>query len=132
MDYKKASTEELLREEEKLRARYDEIEEQCLKEGLPFSEFEKRAKEPAEGLYLISKHKRLRQDPIVEYGKEWKGTTYTIDEFKKRAQSKALVDGDGVGYYATENAKSDVEICPSDVLEGLIREDFSHVIWFNR
>ena len=76
MDYKKASTEELLREEEKLRARYDEIEEQCLKEGLPFSEFEKRAKEPAEGLYLISKHKRLRQDPIVEYGKEWKGSEH--------------------------------------------------------
>ena len=85
-----------------------------------------------EGLYFIDKHKRLRQDPIVEYGKEWKGDTYTLEEFKKMAKSKILTDEDGYGYYATESAKSDVEIYPSDVLENLIREDFSHVIWFNK
>lgn len=132
MNYSKLNTAELLREEERLRTQYNEIEEECLKEGLSFSEFTKRAQKEREGLYLIDKHKRLRQDPIVEYGKEWKGDTYTLDEFKKMAKSKLLTDYDGFGYYATESAKSDVEIYPSDVLENLIREDFSHVIWFNK
>lgn len=132
MNYSKLNTPELLREEEHLRARYEEIEEECLKEGLSFREFSKKAEKEREGLYFIDKHKRLRQDPIVEYGKEWKGDTYTLEEFKNMAKSKLLTDEDGYGYYATESAKSDVEIYPSDVLENLIREDFSHVIWFNK
>ena len=42
------------------------------------------------------------------------------------------MDSDGYGYYATESAKSDVHIMPSDVIENIIRDDFSHVIWFNK
>ena len=132
MDYSKMNIDELLREEEKLEERYTEIEDECLKEGATFAEFQKRAKKEKEGLYFIDKYKRLLQDPIVEYGKEWKGDTYTMDEFKEMAKQKMLVDSDGYGYYAAGSAKSDVEIYPSDVLENIIREDFSHVIWFNR
>ena len=132
MDYSKMTITELLREESKLKKRYDDIETACLKEGLSFSDFQERAKEPAEGLYFIDKYKRLKQDPVVEYGKEWKGDTYTIDDFKDMVRGKVFVDDDGFGFYATESAKSDVMILPSDVMENLIREDFSHVIWFNR
>lgn len=132
MDYAKMSTEELIREEDKNQARYDEIEEECLKEGLSFAEFSERAKKEREALYFIDKYMRLRQDPIVEYGKEWKGDLYTIEEFKNAVRHKLFVDSDGVGYYATETSKSDVEVYPSDFKENLIREDFSHIIWFNR
>jgi len=132
MDYSKVTIEELLREEERLEKRYHDIEEQCLKDGVKFDEFAKKAEKEREGLYFIDKYKRLRRDPIVEYGKEWKGETYTLDEFKRMAKTKVLTDDDGYGYYATESAKSDVFIYPSDVMENLIREDFSHVIWFNK
>ena len=132
MNYLKKSTEELLREEQRLKEKYDEIEEQCLKDGKTFSEFEKTVESVAEGLYFIDKVKRLRKDPIVEYGKEWKGETMTLTEFVRRCKSHEFIDEDGVGYYATETSKSDVEILPSDVEENLIREDFSHVIWFSK
>lgn len=132
MKYANKSIAELLKEEERLKARYEEIKDQCLKDGLPFSDFEKKAEKEAESLYFIDKYKRLKQDPIVEYGKEWKGDTYTLEEFKALAKSKTLIDSDGYGYYATESAKSNVYIMPSDVIENIIRDDFSHVIWFNK
>lgn len=131
-DYTKKNTEELLREESRLKDRYQEIEDECLKEGKSFNEFKESVKDVAEGLYFIDKVKRLRKDPTVEYGKEWKGTTYTLEEFKSMCETKQFIDEDGIGFYATETSKSDVEIKPSDVEENLIREDFSHVIWFNK
>ena len=56
----------------------------------------------------------------------------SIEEFKKLVMDGALTDTDGSGLYATETSTSDVEIVPSDVEENLIREDFSHVMWFNK
>lgn len=132
MDYSKKSYEELTKEQERLEEKYKAIEDQCLKERLPFEEFQKKAEKEATGLYLISKYKRLIMTPTVEYGKEWKGDYYTLEEFKDRAKKKLFVDEDGYGYYATDNAKSDIPILPSDVLENLIRDDFTHVIWFGR
>ncbi len=132
MDYAKLRYDELLREEEKLKEKMNDIEDQCLKEGLSFSEFEKKAKKEAEGLYFIDKYKRLRAQPTIEYGKEWRGDYYTIENFKKMVQDGMLVDYDGYGYYATVNSKSDIPILPSDVTENIIRDDFTHVIWFGR
>ena len=132
MDYKKATIEELLKEEENAEKKFDEIQDQCVKEGKSFDEFCKLAEKEREKLYLISKYKRLRQDPIIEYGKDWKGTLYTIEEFKEMALNGSLTDQDGSGLYATETSTSDVEIVPSDVVENLIREDFSHIMWFNK
>ena len=132
MDYSKKNYTELLREEERLREKYNDIEDQCLKAGASFDEFQKKAKKEAEGLYFIDKYKRLKVEPIVTYGKEWNGDYYTLEQFKANVFSGALVDDDGVGYYATETAKSDVTILPSDVKENIIRDDFTHVIWFGR
>ena len=132
MDYKDMTVEQLDREKERLKSRYNEIEDQCVHDGLSWDEFCKKAKKEREGLYFIDKYKRLKKDPIVEYGKEWKGDTYTMEEFKKMVNDGIFTDDDGYGYYATETSKSDVFIYPSDITENLIRVDFSHVIWFNK
>ena len=132
MKYSNKTAQELLKEEKRLNEKYKEIEDESLKEGLSFSEFQKKAHDVAEGLYLIDKYLRLKKDPIVEYGKEWKGETMTLEKFKNEARAKLITDDDGYGFYATESAKSDVEILPSDVLENILRDDFSHVIWFNK
>ena len=132
MDYSKMTIEVLKREEEKLRTKYKAIEDECIKKGLSFNEFQEMAHDEAEGLYLISKYRRLKQDPVVQYGKEWKGDLYTLEEFKKMAMDGDLIDSDGSGLYATDTSVSDVEVVPSDVVEGLIREDFSHIMWFNK
>jgi len=132
MDYSKHTYEELIREEGRLEERRKDIEDECLKEGKSFSEYCERAHDILERLYFISKYKRVKQEPVIEYGKEWNGDMYTIEEFKEMCQKRALIDDDGYGNYATETSKSDVEILPSDVTENIIRTDFPYVIWFNK
>ena len=75
---------------------------------------------------------RLKKDATVEFGKNWDGDTYTLDEFISRVNGGAFIDDDGYGYYATDNGKSDITVYPSDIKENIYRNDFTHIIWFNR
>ena len=132
IDYSKKTLEELKKEEDRLQERYSEIEDDCAKEGLSYFEFMERAKDVKERLYFVSKYIRLNSEPAVEYGKEWRGDIYTLDEFIKNCQNGNFIDSDGYGYYSAKDAKSDIEVLPSDILEGIYRKDFTHVIWFNK
>lgn len=132
MDYSKKTYEELLREDEKLDKEYEELSDTCAKEGLSYMEFSEKAKPIKEKLYFISKYLRLKKTPSVEYGKEWKGDLYTLENFISNVKSGAFIDDDGWGYYATETTKSDINIYPSDISENIYRNDFTHIIWFNR
>lgn len=132
MNYSNKTYEELLREEERLSEEYNSISDDCAQEGVSYKEFCNRAKEVRKNLYFISKYLRLKQEPIVDYGKEWNGNTYTMETFKKLVEDRMLMDSDGFGNYATEGAKSNIEIYPSDITENIYRNDFTHIIWFNR
>jgi hypothetical protein len=132
MEYKDKSYEELVKEENRLRKKYEEIEDDCAKKGLPYEEFCNQSRDVKEKLYYIGKYKRTKQDPVVEYGKEWKGDLMEIEKFIALCKNDSIDDNDGYGFYATETSKSDVIIVPSDVKENIIREDFSHVIWFEK
>ena len=132
MNYENKTYEELLREEERLNERYTEISDTCAREGLSFSEFKERVKPIKEKLYFISKYKRLKQTPTVEYGKEWRGDIFTLEKFIELVNDGGFTNFDGYGYYATEDAKSDVYIYPSDIREKIYRSDFTHIIWFNK
>lgn len=132
MNYENKTYEELLREEERLNERYTEISDTCAQEGLSFSEFKERVKPIKEKLYFISKYKRLKQTPTVEYGKEWRGDIFTLEKFIELVNDGGFTDFNGYGYYATEDAKSDVYIYPSDIREKIYRSDFTNIIWFNK
>lgn len=132
MDFSKKGYKELLIEEENLLEKYDLISDECAKEGVSYNEFCERAKDVKEKLYFISKYIRLKKDPTVEYGKSWQGNKYTLEKFKSMVESGGFIDYDGYGNYATEDAKSDIVIMPSDIIENIYRKDFSHIIWFNR
>lgn len=131
-DYSKFTYEELEREEDRLDERYNEISDECAKEGLKWDAFQEKAHDVREASYFVSKYKRLKQTPTVEYGKEWNGQIYTLEEFIKMCEVGGFIDYDGFGNYATESAKSDIEVIPSDIKEKIYRTDFTHVIWFNR
>lgn len=131
VDYSKRTYEELQRDWERVNARFEEIQEECLKDGVPYREFCEKAHKEKEELYFIDKYMRLKKEPTIEYGKTWKGDMMTLDEFKEHCRQGLFTDGDGYGEYATETSKSDVEITPSDVLENILREDFPYVIWFS-
>lgn len=65
--------------------------------------------------------------PIRSYGDKM-----TIRKFVECCKAGRFIDYDGIGYYATDDQESDVFILPSHVAMGLVRTDFTHVIWFNR
>ena len=121
---------ELIKIEKKLQKQYNEIQADALKEGLSYDDFCDKAHDVKQDLYFIDKYKRKTQVPSLVYDKEWQGDTYTLDEFKTKCYSEELTDLDGYGYYGTYNSKSDVKIVPSDILEEIYREDFTHIIWF--
>ena len=132
MDYSKKTYDELVKEESILDDDYEKISDECAKEGLSYKEFSDKVKPVKEKLYFISKYKRIKQTPIIEYGKEWKGELYTLEKFISMVRNGGFIDDDGWGYYATDITKSDINIYPSDISENIYRTDFTHIIWFNR
>lgn len=120
---------ELLREQTSLKEEYNNIMDDCLKKGLSYNEFCEQAKKIKYDLYLIEKYLRIKQDPIIDYGKNWNGELLTLDNFIIKIKNNELNEN-GIGYYATINSKSNVEVYYSDIIENIYRTDFTHVIWF--
>ena len=56
----------------------------------------------------------------------------TINEFKSYCKCGGIMDSDGFGYYATDKEVSNIEASPSAFVKGIIREDFTHVCWYNK
>ena len=132
MIYNSKTYEELMKEDSKLNDEYENLSDECAKEGLSYKEFSEKAKPIKEKLYFISKYIRLKKAPTVEYGKEWKGDLFSLERFISMVENGVFIDDDGFGYYATETTKSDIMIFPSDIKENIYRNDFTHIIWFNR
>ena len=56
----------------------------------------------------------------------------TINEFKSHCRRGTFMDTDGVGYYATDKEVSNIEASPNAFRQGIIREDFTYVCWYNK
>ena len=55
----------------------------------------------------------------------------TINEFKSYCKCGGIMDSDGFGYYAADKEVSNIEASPSPFAKGIIREDFTHICWYN-
>ena len=62
------------------------------------------------------------------------GNFIEIDTFIEWVEDGYIIDYDGYGYYATDEMMSNVEVHPSDALDGTLEHDkiFTHIVWFNR
>ena len=60
------------------------------------------------------------------------GDKMTLDEFINDCKEGFFTDSDGSGYYGTEDKQTNLPICPSSIMSGTYRTDFSHVYWFNK
>ena len=56
----------------------------------------------------------------------------TLAEFVNDCQEGYFIDYDGWGHYGTETMESDLSICPSDIIKGNYRKDFTHIYWYNK
>ena len=107
-----------------------EREDQCAKDGDTWQEMLVKTRDVKEKMAYADKMMRKLQEPSLTYNKKWKGTKFELDKFIELVTSKDLMDLDGEGYYATETAKTDVIIRPSDIKENIYRDDFPYVLWF--
>lgn len=125
---------ELSSERNRLEEKYSEIEDECLKDNLSYAEFCNKAHDVKEKLFAIDKFMRLKEDPVLTYGKEWSGKLYEINNFRELCDEahQVFTDEDGFGYYATETSKSSIIVKPSDFVYDMVRDDFTHVLWFNK
>lgn len=108
----------------------DEIMNDCAKKDLKFDEFMEKARDVSEELYYLMKAIRVVQSPIMEYGKTWKGETITIETFIENCKNGIYDDYNCEAYYATDNAKSNIRVFPSDFETEYYRNDFTHIIVF--
>lgn len=72
-------------------------------------------------------HKEYEMSPHDEIG-----DLMTMEDFKGCVEGGGFIDYDGFGYYATEKEQSNIVIYPSDIKNNKVREEFSHVKWYNR
>ena len=56
----------------------------------------------------------------------------TLQDFKDYCDSGCFISSDGDGYYATETEESDIYISPSDFKYDVVRDDFTHIVWYNK
>ena len=98
---------------------------------MPYDELQKRTK----GVYnkynelnrKFRLHTPFKMSPIPNYGDHM-----TLEDFKEACESWCFIDDDGHGYYASETEESSIPICPSDFDSDCVRDDFTHVVWYNK
>ena len=60
------------------------------------------------------------------------GDHMTMEEFIQSCRYHMFTDDDGFGKYATKDKVSNICIYPSDIAMGIYRNDFTHVVWYNK
>ena len=106
-----------------------EMEDQCAKDGLSWQEMLVKTRDIKEQMADIDKKMRKIQEPSLIYNKKWKGKKILLEDFISASVAKELTDTTGEGYYATETAKTDIRIYPSDIIQNIYRTDFPYVLW---
>lgn len=121
--------EELKLKVENLREEYDSLMEKYLEEGKSWDEFKNNPK-VREYWKAVAEY-RMIQDYTLRPNNDSFGELMPIEEFKQLA-GVFFSDYDGSGYYATEKEISDIPCVPSEICDGYVRTDFSHVMWYNK
>ena len=106
-----------------------EAEDLCAKEGDDWLVMLQKTSEIKQKMAHADKMMRKLQEPSLTYNKKWKGNKMLLEDFVAASVAKEIVDMDGEGYYATETAKTDILVRPSDILENIYRVDFPYVLW---
>lgn len=122
---------------EEIEKKYDELDnainelwQQCWRDEITFEEYKNSAlhKEFRE----ISREYRKVCDYRLEDDIPSYGDLMTLQKFVSSCKGGGFCNSDGWGNYATKDKMSDIEVYPSDIIAGVYREDFTHVVWFNR
>ena len=110
----------------------NDLEDECAKEGLNWHEMLVKTMVVKEQMANVDKRMRKIQEPSLTYNKKWKGKKMLLEDFISASVAKELTDMGGEGYYATETAKTDVRVYPSDIIQNIYRTEFPYVLWIGK
>jgi len=128
--YETKSLKQLKSEYKKWEKEVETMRKKCIDESDTFDTFMEKTHDMKEKMFFIDKYIRKKETPTVEFGKEWNGELIELVRFGSWCLQNSVTDTNGKGYYATITSKSDIEIKPTDVEFGIVRNDFTHVLWF--
>ena len=114
---------------------YDTIWNDCAYRGLPYNEMLAETENVRNRMVDLDERMRLIQEPKITYrkkGEKTAGDKFPLQEFIDLCNSGMIKNNDGNGVYASSKGISDIAIYPSDIIHGRYRQDFTHVIWFNK
>ena len=97
----------------------------------PFTEYQHAYRHIDNAAGIISRELNLKKTPSMEPHDDI-GDLFTFEDFKSNCESGGFIDYDGFGYYATATEQSDIEIRPSHLKRNKYRNEFTHVMWYNR
>lgn len=60
------------------------------------------------------------------------GDRMSLTDFIENVEWGGFIDSDGMGSYIKDNQESNIELYPSDIARGLIRQGFTEVVWYNK
>ena len=81
---------------------------------------------------LLLPREKVRMRPLEDWEKDEEWVHIKIEVFKKWCESCFTTSYDGSGYYATETEVSDLSALTYAFHDGYIRDDFTHVCWYNK
>lgn len=114
---------------EQLREECDGIQSEYIEAGKSWDEYCQNHK--VREYWKALAEYRLVQDYTLRPIEDGCGDHMTIEEFKGAAGT-FFSDYDGSGYYATETEVSNIPCVPSEICNGYVRNDFTHVMWYNK
>ena len=79
----------------------------------------------------LDREKRMLMTPVLSDLSDY-GDVMSLEDFKANVECGGFIDYDGFGHYVKDGKESNIDIYPSDVRHGSIRDDFDTIIWFNR
>lgn len=97
-----------------------------------FKEFAAHMKDVWNEAEKVSQEIRLIRPYSLSALSEKNGHIFVLSDFIRMCRDRSFIDYDGHGRYVKYQQISDIMIYPSDVIAGKVRNDFTHIMWFNR
>lgn len=128
--------------EEKNDSLIEKLEEEC--DTLVNKLFEKEGSDCFKRVQAISKpfkkkiaelERENRMERPASLGEEVdhkEEDVMSLNDWKECVNQGLFIDYDGYGEYVKDGRKTKIEIYPSDLKYGAIREEFDTVVWYNR
>ena len=96
-----------------------------------FERYRAHMKPATEKIARLGREKRMLMTPEFEELSDY-GDVMSLEHFLDCVKGGGFIDYDGFGKYVRDGRESNIEIYPSDIQYGSIRDDFDTIIWFNK